>query len=966
MALKQTSNLIQGMVLMQLNVRGINKTHKFNKLKIMISKIPYKIDIIILSETKLLSQFPSKLYQLNGFNQHICCRDSKNAGGGLLIFVNKNITTYNIKSTSTTFEKITFNVKNGQRTLKFINVYRAPDRNNLNDFMQDLESELCSKEDSIILAGDININAHDDSVDSKSYRNVLKSFDMIVTNTHPTRNASQKTIDHLACSNDMESSIQNHTICIDANFNDHNMILSVIKDIKIKNPKILKVVRRTNYYKLKDEFQKLSNEAFYDLQDPNTIAENITTMTQNAIKNSTTTFKFHTRQNNQTCEWLSFQTMKLLERKQKIIHKIKKSKKKIPYQLATHKLKSNLKLISIKLRKRLKNDERKSYASLCNETNSKKLWRNINTILGRSKDNSIRAVFNDEGNIETNDQKMANLYNDNFISSITSIVNESPVSSNKIEFEPVMQEMFLDDVDEEEIATIIKGLKNSSPGIDGICPSIVKHLALELCPLLCHMIRRIYHTSIYPKCFKTALVIPINKSGNKTSLNDYRPVAMLTIFNKIVEKTLYRKIYDFVFFKAKIMSPNQFGFRAKSGTETAALELIEEIRSMLDNKKKVSAVFMDIRKAFDLVNIDCLLHTLDLSGIRENSLNLIESYLRSRKQIVKINAEKSKEKNIEYGVVQGGILGSLLFIIFFNHITSLNTTGKLFLYADDAVLINNHEKQERIEDKIIPDLNHILKFFEEQQLHLNFEKTNFMIFHSPFMKIKDCDLINIGNSAIKRVECMKYLGLLLDEHLKWDRHCGALESKLASISGILWKLKSKLPQVTKKLIYHTLFESHLNYMSIIYGTACDKVISPIQKIQNRALRNVFGIDFRENRVNMYAHLVQNCLPVRTINFISSATFIFNNLLSKIHSNIVFARVLARTRNAGDLRKSQSKSNYGKKRISSFGASIYNYIPQDYKNLPHMHAFKWALKCYIRNERMMSLFLSGDFLKELGS
>jgi len=134
--------MIQGMVVMQLNVRGINNTQKFNELRLMNSKLPYKTDIIILSETKLLSQFPSKLYQLNGFNQHICCRNSKNVGGGLLVFVNKSITTYNLKCTSTNYKKITLNLKIGRKTLKFINVYRAPDKNNLNDFLHELEGEL--------------------------------------------------------------------------------------------------------------------------------------------------------------------------------------------------------------------------------------------------------------------------------------------------------------------------------------------------------------------------------------------------------------------------------------------------------------------------------------------------------------------------------------------------------------------------------------------------------------------------------------------------------------------------------------------------------------------------------------------------------------------------------------------------------------------------------------------------------
>lgn len=261
----------------------------------------------------------------------------------------------------------------------------------------------------------------------------------------------------------------------------------------------------------------------------------------------------------------------------------------------------------------------------------------------------------------------------------------------------------------------------------------------------------------------------------------------------------------------------------------------------------------------------------------------------------------------------------------------------------------------------------ILEFFDAQKLYLNYAKTNFIVFHSPYMKTNEPKTIQIREETICLVTQIKYLGLVMDEHLKWDRHCEALESKLASVTGILWKLRYKLPQTTKKLIYNTLFETHLNYMSVIYGTACDNVISPIQKVQNRALRHVYNIEMLENRINLYAHLVQNCLPVRAINFVNSATYVYNNIKNKIHTNIIFERVAStsRTRQAGDLIKSESKTKYGQKRISSFGVGIYRSIPQDIRHLPHMHAFKWALKCYIRNEKMMSSFLSGDYLKSFG-
>ena len=237
------------------------------------------------------------------------------------------------------------------------------------------------------------------------------------------------------------------------------------------------------------------------------------------------------------------------------------------------------------------------------------------------------------------------------------------------------------------------------------------------------------------------------------------------------------------------------------GTESAVLEVVEQIRNEIDNKKKVSAVCMDIKKAFDLVDTECLIHSLNLSGIKGQMLKVLTSYLSNRSQVVRINSTLSKANSFTRGVVQGGVLGSLLFIIFFNFITKLPLKGKLFLFADDALLINSHERNENIRDTINHDMMLIMEFLEKQKMYLNIDKTNFIIFHSYQMKLSDPNEIIIDNTfTLKRVENIKYLGMHMYEHLKWNLHYDSMEKKLASSTGLLWKLRFKLPQHIKKLI----------------------------------------------------------------------------------------------------------------------------------------------------------------------
>lgn len=114
------------------------------------------------------------------------------------------------------------------------------------------------------------------------------------------------------------------------------------------------------------------------------------------------------------------------------------------------------------------------------------------------------------------------------------------------------------------------------------------------------------------------------------------------------------------------------------GTENAAIEMVNTIMRAVDRKKIVTGVFMDLKKAFDIVNHSLLLQILNKYGVRLNALHLFESYLSDRQQIVKVDDSLSNKLSIKSGVVQGSCLGPLLFLIFINAIRSIKITGKHF------------------------------------------------------------------------------------------------------------------------------------------------------------------------------------------------------------------------------------------------------------------------------------------------
>ena len=162
---------------------------------------------------------------------------------------------------------------------------------------------------------------------------------------------------------------------------------------------------------------------------------------------------------------------------------------------------------------------------------------------------------------------------------------------------------------------------------------------------------------------KTSKVIPLFKSGSKTSFSNYRPVSLLSQFSKILEKLFDTRLQSFMD-KNCLISECQYGFRSGYSTSSALMELIEELSSALDSKKVTVGVFIDLKKAFDTIDHKLLMHKLEHYGIRGESNNWLKSYLENRKQYVQVNEHRSSLLKILCGVPQGSVLGPKLFIHF--------------------------------------------------------------------------------------------------------------------------------------------------------------------------------------------------------------------------------------------------------------------------------------------------------------
>ena len=223
-------------------------------------------------------------------------------------------------------------------------------------------------------------------------------------------------------------------------------------------------------------------------------------------------------------------------------------------------------------------------------------------------------------------------------------------------------------VTKEELVETIGKLKNKhSYGVDGIPDFIVKHSVHMILEPMLDICNLSFATGYFPDPFKIAKIKPIFKKGKKDNIENYRPISLLPVFSKILEKMMYNRLVPVPFLqKHNILSTSQFGFRKDMSINNAIFSFTNNILNAKDSKEHVLGLFIDLKKAFDVVDHDILIEKLEGYGIRGVANNWFKSYLKNRSHLVEIEAVHSIPLPIYYGVPQGSILGPVLFLIYIN------------------------------------------------------------------------------------------------------------------------------------------------------------------------------------------------------------------------------------------------------------------------------------------------------------
>ena len=334
---------------------------------------------------------------------------------------------------------------------------------------------------------------------------------------------------------------------------------------------------------------------------------------------------------------------------------------------------------------------------------------------------------------------------------------------NELEPELCPEQLLCDEDDVLEMLLSLDTTKSSGP--DGISATMLKQTAVSIAPGITKLMNESIRSGNFPNAWKTSSIVPIPKGNNHTSVSNYRPISLLPILSKLLEKHVHCIISNHLSVHHPI-ALQQWGFQPKKSSVSALIDVIHEWSTALDNGHEICAVFFDLQKAFDSVPHKSLMHKLSSIDLDPFILRWICSYLMYREQYVVLNGERSATCKVTSGVPQGSVLGPLLFLIYINdsiRSTALNGNS-ITLYADDLLLyrvINNVQDCEHVQQGI----NSIGRWVDENNLHLNSSKCKAMVITRRRSKATPIPVLSLYGQALERVEEYKYLGVILTSNL---------------------------------------------------------------------------------------------------------------------------------------------------------------------------------------------------------
>ena len=469
-----------------------------------------------------------------------------------------------------------------------------------------------------------------------------------------------------------------------------------------------------------------------------------------------------------------------------------------------------------------------------------KIWQIIKAFKGvrTSLHKSITIKYNDV--FITNHTDIVNMFAEHYLKRSSDLPSPIP---NNIELQTDTYSLdYNTPFTIEELNLAINRTGNSCPGPDEIHYHFFRHMGPTAKTTLLAVLNKVFISHEYPGTWLHAHIIPILKPNKDPTLAEsYRPISLTSCYHKIFERMVKERLLYFIQSR-KILSNNQSGFLPNRNTTDNLVKLTADIQNAFALKKYTAALFLDLKQAYDTLDITTLLTHIRKIGITGHTAHYLNYYLCHRTFQVKHAGQLSDTKHPTTGLMQGSVLSPILFILALDSaLHNIPPPTQIAIYADDIALWTTHKHHNNALGTLQRTLDHIGTKLQRLNLNISPDKSKCILFGR--VSTSQCTPLTIQNTDIPFTAQCKFLGITLDKHLTFNHHIQDITNRTSKRINILKATAGTTwggDRATLTKLYESLIRPVMEYASIIFENAAQTHLKKLNSLQNTCLRIITG------------------------------------------------------------------------------------------------------------------------------
>jgi hypothetical protein len=578
--------------------------------------------------------------------------------------------------------------------------------------------------------------------------------------------------------------------------------------------------------------------------------------------------------------------------------------------------------------------------------------------------NNITHVIDLDGK-EIQDPKLITEAFNAYFSSVYTITSNSCPCINLMQL--TSDSLSRIDLELNAVKSLVANIKPSCmPGPDGVPPVAIRSGGSDIPLLLLSIYNLSLSSGVFPRQWKTSVIIPRHKGGPLDDIRSFRPINHTPIASRTLER-IVKNALDKYLERNCLINASQHGFLSRRSCMTCQVDFLNTFTSAADSGHSVIVILLDMQKAFDRVPHSHLLAKLQAIGICDPLLSWFSSFLKDREQIVCIGNSYSDPTTVSSGVVQGSVLGPLLFLIYINDICNVISHGCPFLFADDIKLVYTFHPNSLVEAliNIQVDLDSLTEWSNTWLIKFSPTKSNVLTYKC----VIPCGSILIDGEQVAIQNSVRDLGIRYSSSLNFSEQVSFQLAKARKSFGFITK-SFTLPAARLEM-YKIYVRPLLEYCSIIFGNLRKQDRLAIESFQRAVTKSVVGysssLTYRERCLKLSVEPLWLRRLKLNINFLHG--LIYKHTHTAVRNMNLEQNKLYNLRNKSNtmsvpLARTNLRARFFLVRYSS----LWNMIPSEIRAVSNPIIFKKRLHDFLNHSRILELFklsLTEDGLFENG-